>query len=147
MPPFDPNIDAAFREYAELELRCHHLLLEGKGDTPEILEAEDRMTELWERLDEVQRQSLSGMGSDLNWVRRKGEPPPNGRKKPEEVTPAERQALEEATDSKDWHGILHFLRLCAPGLPLVTLAQLRGGAYDAIRFPGYARVFHERAAE
>jgi hypothetical protein len=147
MSPYDPKIDATFREYAELELRCHHLLLEGKENDPETIEAEDRMTELWEKLDEVQRRSLSGMGSDLNWLRRKGEPPPNGRKKPEEVTPDEREALQAAMESKDWHRLLHFLRICAPNLPIVILATLRESAYDEIGLPAYASVFSELAAE
>jgi hypothetical protein len=147
MSPFDPNIDAAFREYADLELRCHRLLLEGKEDTPEIIEAEDRMTELWEKLDEMQRQSLSGMGSDLNWVRRKGEPPPNGRKKPEQIAPTERQAIQEAMESKDWHRLLHYLRMCAPDYPIATLATLRGRAYEGIGFPAYATIFFERAGQ
>ena len=54
MSSFDPTMDAVFRESAELELRCHYLLLEGKENTPESLAAEDRMTVLWEKLDEVQ---------------------------------------------------------------------------------------------
>ena len=66
MPEFTPAIDAVFREYADLELRRHHLLLGGKEDSPEIAAAEDRMDELWTKLDDVQRRSLSGMASDLN---------------------------------------------------------------------------------
>src|SRR5437762_3383480 len=99
MSSFDPTMDAVFRESAELELRCHYLLLEGKENTTESLAAEGRMTVLWEKLDDVQRRSLNGMGSDLNWVRRKGEPPPKGRKGPEEVTAAEQQELVAAIGS------------------------------------------------
>jgi hypothetical protein len=113
----------------------------------EILEAEDRMNELWENLDGTQRRSLSGMGSDLNWVRRKGEPPPKGRKEPKEVTPRERQELLAAMESKDWHRLLHFLRLCAPEFPITALAHLRRRAYDALAFPAYASIFYEQAAE
>src|SRR5271154_7242536 len=109
MTSFDPTIDAAFRESAELELRCHYLLTEGKENAPEILAAEDRMTVLWENLDEVQRRSLNGMGSDLNWIRRKCEPPPKGRKEPTEVTAKEQQELVAAIGSKEWHKTLHFL--------------------------------------
>src|SRR6266852_7963618 len=99
MSSFNPTMDAAFRESAELELRCHHLLLDGKENDPEILAAEDRMTALWEKLDENQRRSLNGMGSDLNWVRRKGEPPPRGRQKPEDVTSIEQQELAAAMEA------------------------------------------------
>src|SRR5438876_924 len=103
MTPFQPTIDAAFREYAELELRCHYLLLDGKEYAPETVAAEDRMEELWQKLDEVQRRSLSGMGSDLNWVRRKGEPPPKGRMSPEEVAETDQQEFVAAIGSKEWH--------------------------------------------
>jgi tetratricopeptide (TPR) repeat protein len=140
-------MDAAFRESVELELRCHYLLLEGKENTPECLAGEDRLTVLWENLDEVQRRSLNGMGSDLNWVRRHGEPPPKGRKQPDEVTPAEQQELVATIGSKEWHKTLHYLRLCAPMIPIVTLAYLRGRVYEAIGLPNYAGVFYEQAAD
>ena len=146
MSPFDPTTDAVFREYADLELRCHHLLLEMKENAPELAAAEDRMDVLWEQLDEVQRRSLKGMGSDLNWVRRKGESPPNGRKDPTDVPPLEQQELMAAIGSKEWHKVLHDLRLCAPLFPVITLAHLRGSAYDAIGFPTYASVFYEQAS-
>jgi hypothetical protein len=146
MSPFDPTIDDVFREYADLELRCHHLLLAGEENTPKTVAAEDRMEELWDKLDEVQRRSLSGMGSDLNWVRRNGEPAPKGRKTAEEVTPTEQQELAAAMERKDWHTILHFLRLCAPVLSAADLATLRGRAYDALGFPDYASVFFDQAA-
>jgi hypothetical protein len=145
MSPFQPIVDAAFREYAELELLCHHLLLEGKENAPETLAAEDRMEALWQKLDEVQRRSLNGMASDLNWVRRNGEPPPKGRKTPEEVAATERQTLVAAMESKEWHGLLHHLRVCAPTMAPVQLAYLRGIAYDALGFPAYSSVFFEQA--
>jgi tetratricopeptide (TPR) repeat protein len=147
MAAFDPTIDAAFREYAELELRCHYLLLEGKENAPETLEAEDRMTALWEKLDEVQRRSLKGMGSDLNWVRRKGQPPPKGRKGSEEVPPTEQQELVTAIGAKEWHKVLHYLRLCAPSFPVDALAHHRARIYEALGLPNYASTFYEQAAD
>ena len=147
MTPFEPTMDAAFREYAELELRCHHLLAEEKENACEILEAEDRMEDLWTKLDDIQRRCLKGMGSDLHWVRRKGEPPPNGRKLAEEVTSAEQQELAEAIESQQWHKMLHDLRLCAPMIRADSLANLRGRAYEAVGLPTYASVFYEHAAE
>src|SRR2546423_9676804 len=132
MSSLDPTIDAVFREYADLQLRRHYLLLEGKDNAPETAAAEDQLDELWDKLDEVQRRSLNGMGSDLNWVRRKGEPPPKGRKGPEEVTAAEQQELVAAIGSKERHKTLHYLRLCAPMIPVVTLAYLRGRVYEAM---------------
>src|SRR5260370_38346072 len=93
MTEFYPTIDATFRDYAELELRCHHLLLDGKEDSLETAEAEDRMEKLWPKLNEVQQRSLRGMASDLSRIRRKGEPPPRGRKTPEEMCRPERQEV------------------------------------------------------
>ena len=147
MSSFNPTIDAAFREYAELELRCHYLLLEENENAPEMLAAEDRMTALWEQLDEVQRRSLNGMGSDLNWVRRKGEPPPSGRKKPEDVTATEQQEWATATRLKEGHKTLHYLRLCAPIIPIEKLAYFRGRAYEDIGLLSHARVFYEFATD
>ncbi len=140
-------MDAAFREYAELELRCHQLLLDAKDNVPETEAAEDRMNELWDKLDETQRQCLKGMGSDLNWVRRKGEPPPNGHKVAEEVTPIEQKEMVEAIGSKQWHKTLHYLRRCAPLIPIDALAYSRGRVYEAIGLPAYASVFYEQAAD
>src|SRR5438445_13727785 len=121
MSPFDPVIDAAFREYADLQLRRHNLLQEGKENTPETAAIEDRMNALWEKLDEVQRRNLNGMASDLNWVRRNGEPPPKGPQKPEDVTAKQQEELGAAIGRKEWHRILHHLRLCAPMFPSAGL--------------------------
>ena len=144
MAELDPTIDATFREYADLQLRRHYLLFQGKEDSPGIAEAEERMEQLWTKLDDVQRRSLSGMASDLNWIR-KGEPPPKGRKTREEVTATEQQELLMAIKSKEWHRILHYLRLCAPSFQAASLARERATAYDAIGFPDYARVFGTHA--
>jgi len=147
MREFEPTIDAVFREYADLGLRRHQLLSAGKDDSAEVAEAEERMDTLWPRLDEVQRRSLKGMASDLNWIRRKGEPPPKGRKTPVEVSEQDQQELSAAIRSKEWHRILHYLRLCAPAFQAASLARERGIAYEAIALPGYARVFSESVVE
>jgi len=147
MSEFDPTIDPTFLEYADLELRCHCLLLGDKEDSAEIAEAEDRMEKLWTRLDAVQQRSLRGMASDLSWIPRKGEPPPRGRKSPEDVAATEQQELSAAIKLKDWHRILHYLRLCAPVFQPASLARERAIAYDAIGFPSYARLFEAKAIE
>jgi hypothetical protein len=147
MSEFEPTIDAAFREYAELELRCHKLLVEGREDSLEISQAEDRMEELWPKLDNTQQRSLRGMASDLSWIRRKGEAPPKGRRTPEDVVPAEQQELLAAVKARAWHRILHFLRLCAPNFQPSALARERALAYDAIGFPNYAKTFEAKAVE
>jgi hypothetical protein len=146
MSPFDPKMDAAFREYADLQLRHHDLLVEGKASAPETSAVEDRMDALWGTLDDTQRRSLSGMRSDLNWAQRRGEPAPKGRKAPEEVAREEQQELVAAIGLKEWHRILHYLRLCAPLYPIAALAQLRGSAYEAIGLPTYASIFYKQAS-
>src|SRR4051812_40968290 len=113
MPLFDPVMDAVFHEFADLQLRHHFFLVEGKEDAPETVGLEDRMEELWTKLDATQRQSLNGMRSDLNWVRRNGDPAPKGRKSPDEVNETEQQNLVAAIGSRQWHRIMHYLRLCA----------------------------------
>jgi hypothetical protein len=143
----EPKIDAVFREYADLQLRRHDLLVAGKDDAPELAQAEDRMDNLWEQLDADQRQSLNGMASDLNWLRRNGEPPPKGRKLPEEVSEAERQELLTALASKDWHQVLHLLRVCALTLTATNLALLRGKAYIALGLQAYGNSFFDAAAD
>jgi hypothetical protein len=147
MSSFNLTMDAAFRESAELELRCLYLLLEGKENDTEVTAAEDRMTVLWEQLDEDQRRSLNGKGSDLSWVRRRGGPPPRGRKNVEDVTATERQELAAAMEAKDWPKVLHYLRLCAPDFSVVALANLRGKAYEDLGLRTYASVFYAMAAD
>ncbi len=145
MSLLEPILDASFRESAGLEFRRHLLLIAGKDQEPEFDLVENRMTDLWEALNGRQRQSLKGMGSDLNWIRRRSLPP-KGRK-PEETTTAERRALLQTQEEKDWHGFLHALRLCAPTLAPSNLAYLRGTAYDAIDLPDFASSFYELAAD
>lgn len=141
MTEFNPAMDQAFRECADLQLRHHYLLLDNKDDSEEMIAVEARLEELWPSFDEIQRRSLSGMGSDLNWIRRNCEPPPRGRKTPDEVSSAERHELEAAMKSKEWHRILHFLRLCAPWFQASSLASERRIAYDAIGLPRYSSAF------
>jgi hypothetical protein len=56
-------MNAAYLEYADRLLHHHRLLAEGKETGDETVAVEDEMTDLWERLDLVQRKSLSGLGS------------------------------------------------------------------------------------
>ena len=146
MSPFDPTIDASFREYADLQLRRNALLTEGKEQDPEFDHIEDRMTELWETLDETQRNSANGMGSDLNWIRRKGLPAPMSRKA-QEVSRAEQDELLAALQSNEWHRLLYYLRVCSPTILAANLAYRRGQAYNAIGFPSYSIGFYELAAD
>lgn len=142
--PYSPN-DELVRDYAELQLRRHVLILEGEEAQP-LDQLEDQMSELWENLDDISRQRLNGMASDLNWIRRKGQPAPKARPA-EMVATEERKELLATRMQEDWPKFLHFLRICAPSIPTVNLAYLRAGAYDASGLPKYAAVFYEFAAE
>jgi hypothetical protein len=141
-----PIVDDRYRRYAELLLQHHRLLSEGRDEATETEAVEEEMTGLWERMDDAQRRSLSGLGSDLNWVRRGCRPPPKGRQSAE-VTAQELQALAEAQGENDWHGLLHWLRLCAPRTSPARLASLRASAWAALQFPQLARLFSDLAAE
>lgn len=147
MDEFTPTMNEEFRMYAGLRLRRHYLLLDEEDDSQEIAVVEEQMEALWEHFDAIQLQSLSGMGSDLNWIRRNCEPPPNGRKTPEDVSALDRQELEVAMKSKDWHRILHYMRLCAPSFRPASVARERGITYAAIGLPKYASVFEARAIQ
>src|SRR5690348_6692845 len=124
MPDLTPKIDAAYREYAEAQLRRGLLVTEGKADGEEVDKVEERLGTLWESLDDAQRRSLNGMAADLNWLRRRGLPPPKGRKA-SEVIEAELKDLQAAQEARDWHAILHHLRVCAPAIPQDLLAYSR----------------------
>jgi tetratricopeptide (TPR) repeat protein len=134
MRDFTPKTDAAYREYAEMQVRRHFLLIGGKGESDEAGEIEERLSSIWEGLDETQRRSLNGMAADLNWLRRRGTPPPKGREV-SEVTEAELRELQAAQDAQDWHAILHHLRVCAPAVPLDMLAYSRATCYLKLDFP------------
>src|SRR5258707_8115673 len=116
-----PNIDAPYRRYAELLLQ-HHRLLTADRDGGATEPVEDEMTRLWERLDAGQRQSLAGLASDLNWVRRGGQPAPRGRPALE-VTAEDLRLLDGARAGSDWHRLLHPLRPCPPAPPPFQIAR------------------------
>jgi hypothetical protein len=135
-------MNEAYLEYAERLLQHHRLLSDGKEAADETFAVEDELTELWDRLDSIQRKSLSGLGSDLNWVRRGGAFAPSG-PRIDDVSPADRQALHEARNASDWHGVLHQLRICAPSIPLMDLARLRAETWSKLGLPQVAGVFEE----
>ena len=134
MKPVSPTIDVRFRNYVQLQLRRHLLLAEGKEDASETAEVEDLMGDVWDRLDEAQRHGVKGVGSDLNWIRRKGAPPPKGRPA-EAVTGEDVRLLADAETRKDWHSALHYLRVCAPALAIEDLARRRVVAYSGVGLP------------
>ncbi len=145
MPPQNPQIDEAYRAYALLLHHHHHLLATGREAAAETEDVEEELSRGLDGLDDAQRRSLSGLASDLNWVRRACVPPPKGPKR-EEVTAGELQKLEKAEAASDWHGLLHQLRVCAPRVPPFRLAQLRAVVWNALSFPVLASTFYNVAA-
>jgi len=141
-----PTVDETYRRYAELLLRHHHLLAAGREETAETDAVEEEMTQLWDQLTAAQRSSLSGLGSDLSWLRRGCAPAPRGRRA-EEISADDLQDLSKAHDEGDWHGLLHCLRLCAATTPARQLAVLRASAWAALKFPNIASLFQDQAAE
>lgn len=142
MNSFAPAVNEVYLEYASRLLQHHRLLAEGRESSDEAILVEDEMTELWEQLDPVQRKSLSGLGSDLNWVRRGGQPAPYA-PKPDDVSPEDRKALEEAGRVGDWHRLLHQLRACATSIPWSESARLRAEAWSKLGQAHIAGVFQE----
>jgi hypothetical protein len=144
MNPKAPTIDKTFRRYADLLLEHHRLLSGGKDDAADTEAVEEEMSRLWEQLDAAQRSSLSGLGSDLNWLRRHAAPAPKARTAAD-ITDS--QALASALKSSDWHTALHFLRACAPQVPVLEQATIRSTAWSQLGFADVARTFAEFAKE
>lgn len=142
MNPSSPTVDSTCRSFVELLLRRHRLLANETSDSTEIDALEERMTALWEKLDESQRQSLNGLGSDLDWARRHGAAAPKARKA-EEVSETDKANLAAAEAAQDPHAILHWLRVCSPAMELKDLAQRRRRAYTWAGLPQVADVVGE----
>lgn len=147
MADLTPTMNDAYHEYAGLLLRRHRLLEDSKDESPETEAVEERLTALWAGFDETQRQSLNGIASDLNWVRRHGQPAPKARR-PEEVTGSEEKQLQRAEKGGDWHTALHLLRVCAPKLDdAAELARRRARALNGTGLKDLAGVFEELAED
>ena len=140
-----PNINDIYRRYAELLRRHHHLLAQSRVDD-EIESVENQMTSVWNDLDSIQQRSLSGLSSDLNWLRRGGQLALRA-KQPAQVADENLRELAEARYGRDWHKLLHLLRLCSARLPTFEVAFLRATAWQALAFPQIASMFSELAAQ
>lgn len=146
MTNYIPVTDDLYRRYAELLLGHHKLLCEGREAAEEAEAIEEEMTRLWSELDELQKGSLSGLSSDLNWLQRRCQVAPRGRPA-EDVVAEDVEKAFQARERGDWHALLHYLRLCSPKLPPFQLACLRATAWQALAFPQISRVFYEQAVE
>lgn len=144
MSEYTPIINDQFRQYADM-LCQHDRLLFDAATEPELDLVESEMTQLWNELDAVQQRSLSGLSSDLNWLRRGGQSAPKG-KSPVEVTGGELRDLWRARDMRDWHKLLHYLRVYSGQFSPLEIAALRATAWQALGFPHVARMFGGLAA-
>ncbi|HEV3256316.1 MAG TPA: hypothetical protein VG013_05495 [Gemmataceae bacterium] len=141
---FAPDMNGVYTASADLLLRHHRLLADGDEASDETAAVDDRMTEAWKLLDASQRESLSGFGSDMNWVRRSALAPCAPR--PQDVSQEDLQDLATATEAGQWHKVLHQLRGCAPKVALFQLACLRAAAWKNIGRAVIASVFDDYAS-
>lgn len=146
MRPDTLAINDSYVRYADLLLKHFRLLSNGKDESAGAEQIEDEMSRLWEKLDEAQRHSLNGIGSDLNWVRRRGELPPRGRRV-EEVSSQDLDELKTAQSAKNWQAVLFHLRTCGSIIAPASLALIRERCYREIGPDSIADVFGEFAAE
>ncbi len=126
--PFAFVKDRNFRAYVRVLVRRHQLLAEGKEDSDYAELLEGRMSELWERLDDTQRQEMRGISSDLNWLRRGYLPAPKGRRK-EDISKAETDEFLKLLEAWDILPLLHSMRACAPALNQGVVAMARARCY------------------
>jgi hypothetical protein len=130
-------------EYARLAVKRHILLCEVperlpiKEDTEPLWDIEDKMSNSWQHLNEAERQAVSGLTSDLSWIRRNGELAP-------------KQVLEPIIElenglEEDPYRTLHFMRICLPLLGKKRVATGRAAIYQKV-FGGVAsQVFKDFA--
>lgn len=140
-----PTIDDGYHQYADLLMGHFRLLAAGMDEADKTTAIEDAMSELWERLGADQRHCLSGLGSDLNWVRRRALPAP--RQPRHTGTSQDEKALSKARREKDWHACLNLLRKLGLTIPPSRAAHLRGLSWSSLGFPTIASVFYDFAAE
>ena len=129
-------------EYARFAVKRHILLCENPGaeeeeDTEPLWDIGDKMLDSWQHLNEAERQAVSGLTSDLSWIRRKGELAP-------------KQVLEPIIElenglEEDPYRTLHFMRICLPLLGKKRVATGRAAIYQKV-FGGVAsQVFKDFA--
>lgn len=138
-----PIINEAFRNYARILRRLHQLEVAGQAGSPEAAELETQLEDAWAPLTSEQRESVAGLGSDLNWIRRGL--PPRGTPKAK-VQPEDLRALDRALRANRPHEVLCRLRQCAAVLPPADLARHRGDAWAQLGEHETAAIFFEHAS-
>jgi hypothetical protein len=137
-----PLIDAAYERYARCVRALHALFMGGKGESDEADALRDQMDEPWEALTEAQRELVSGLTADLNWIRREPKRPNVAR---DSVLTEALPKLVAALGAGDWRSVLETLREAAPDLARSKVAELRGRAWHALGDHDSARLFLEHA--
>lgn len=120
--------------YARLAVERHNLLrtmpedVEEDGGTETQWRIEDKMAGEWQRLDDGQRQAVSGLASDLAWVRRKGELAPKSH--PASAVEAKHIfILSEALKSGRRYEVLYYVRVCLPIIGNHLAGVMRASLY------------------
>lgn len=140
-----PQIDEHYRRYTELLLR-HDELISQLEHGSELDSVESEMSELWDALDSIQQASVSGLSSDLNWLRRGGELAPRA-KTAAQVSDAELEELSRARDAREWHKLLHCLRPCTAKISPFEVAFLRATAWKELGFAELSQKFRGFAVQ
>ncbi|HUY89252.1 MAG TPA: hypothetical protein VMV10_10995 [Pirellulales bacterium] len=137
-----PVINEAYRIYVRILRRLHQLEVAGQAQSPEAAELESQLEDAWEPLTSDQRESVAGLGSDLNWIRRGL--PPRGTPK-EKVQSEDLKAVQRAIQANRPREVLWRLRHCAAAMPQAELARLRGDAWAKLGEHETALLFFEHA--
>lgn len=139
-------------EYARLAIERHALLrdmpeeVEEEGGTEALWRVEDKMAIGWQRLDEAQRQAVSGLTSDLASVRRKGALAPKSHALAD-VSSLHVKMLLRALNDFHVYEALHYARVCRPLTGRHLSAAWRASLYSEA-FRGVAsEVFSKAAGE
>lgn len=137
-----PIINEAYCSYVRALRRLHELEIAGQQQSPEAADLESALEAAWEPLTPEQRESVAGLGSDLNWIRR-GLPPRGVQK--EQITDSDRESLAQAIATGSPHEALRRLRHCAAVIPATELAYLRGNAWLRLEEYETALLFYRHA--
>jgi hypothetical protein len=121
-------------EYARLAVERHHLLrvmpedVEEDGGTEELWRVEDKMATGWQQLDEAERHAVSGLTSDLVWVRRKGGLAPKSHSLNDVSILHAKMLLRSLSENRIYEA-LHYIRVCRPLIGKHLSAVWRASLY------------------
>lgn len=152
MENYLPTIESdRINDYAWLTVERHKLLLaspeelEESGGTEELWRVEDKMAKGWQLLSEAERQSVSGLASDLAWVRRKGDLAPNSHSSADVSLEDVKLLIQSLIDGQVYQS-LHYVRVCLPFTGNHLAAMWRSRLYRQA-FSGVANSIFDGFAE